>query len=131
MSGAKVDVLSGERICDATLRFEILSYQAMSKTEHSQHTRDVMAALIELAEHRAALAATKPQGSAGNEGGGGVSAWEVWPFGGYPYRVSRLAYANALGSRYVLARGRTGVLRFFTRKHAQRHADKLNAEQSK
>jgi hypothetical protein len=47
------------RICDTALSFELKGYQAMSKTEHSQHTRDIMAALTELTEYRAAYAAER------------------------------------------------------------------------
>lgn len=45
------------------------------------------------------------------------------------YLVSRVEYSNFAGSWYELAKDERGkVLRFWFRKNAQAHADKLNKE---
>ena len=54
-SGAKGDdkAVPYVLVPDCELRWEVLGYQAMSKTEHSIHSRRVMNLLMELEERRA------------------------------------------------------------------------------
>lgn len=54
--------------------------------------------------------------------------WQVWPREWMRYKVALRIFSNFAGSGYSYARKNGRVLRFWTKKAAQAHADKLNSE---